>query len=146
MMKAGRHARPAREVGNSDYQALAEFRFALRGFLAFSEGAARAAGLTPQQHQALLAIRGYPGRDRVTVSELAERLMIRHHSAVELIDRLSRGGLIAREPDPADRRRVQIALTAKARRKLKGLSAAHLDELRRLGPALPGLLQRLGMT
>jgi len=146
MMKARRRTRPATEVDESDYQALAEFRFALRRFLAFSEEAARAAGLTPQQHQALLAIRGYPTRDRVTVSELAERLMIRHHSAVELIDRLSRAGLIVRAGDPADRRRVQIALTAKAQRKLKGLAAAHLEELRRLGSALPGLLERLGMT
>jgi DNA-binding MarR family transcriptional regulator len=134
------------EIGDVDYQALAEFRFALRGFLAFSDRAARSAGLTARQHQALLAIRGYPGRERVSVSELAERLLIRHHSAVELIDRLSRLGMIVRSSDSADRRRVHVALTPKARRKLTTLSAAHIDELRRLGSALPPLLERLGMT
>jgi DNA-binding MarR family transcriptional regulator len=137
--------RKQRDVNEAEYQALAEFRFALRSFLVFSETAAEAAGLTPQQHQALLAIKGYPGRDQVTVSELAERLLIRHHSAVELIDRLSRGGLIVRKPDPVDRRRVYISLTPKATRKLRTLSAAHLEELRQLGSVLPGLLERLGM-
>lgn len=131
------------EVSDADYRTLADFRFALRGFLAFSERAARAAGLTPQQHQALLAIRGYSEGERMRVSELAERLLIRHHSAVELIDRLSRLGLIVRAADPADRRRVRITLTPKARRKLSGLSAAHIEELRRLSATVPRLLERL---
>lgn len=142
-MQGGRRIRPV-EVSDADYRTLADFRFALRGFLAFSERAARTAGLTPQQHQALLTIRGYPGRDRVSVSELAERLLIRHHSAVELIDRLSRLGLIVRASDPADRRRVHITLTPKARRKLNGLSAAHIEELRRLSATVPRLLERFG--
>jgi len=142
-MKGTRGVRAA-EVDDADYQALAEFRFALRGFLAFSERAARTAGLTAQQHQALLAIRGFPGRDRVSVSELAERLLIRHHSAVELIDRLARLGLIVRTSDPSDRRRVHITLTPKARRKLTALSAAHMKELRQLSAAVPRLLERLG--
>lgn len=142
-MKVRRGVRPV-EVSDADYRALAEFRFALRGFLSFSERAARAAGLTPQQHQALLAIRGYSGAERIRVSELAERLLIRHHSAVELIDRLSRLGLIVRASDPADRRRVHITLTPKARRKLNGLSAAHIEELRQFSATVPRLLERLG--
>ncbi|MEO6753630.1 MAG: helix-turn-helix domain-containing protein, partial [Chthoniobacteraceae bacterium] len=77
-----------KRLSKSQYEVLAAFRFALRRFLRFSEDAATAAGITPQQHQALLAIKGFPARDRVTVGELAERLQIRHHSAVGLIDRL----------------------------------------------------------
>src|SRR5579859_1886698 len=80
------------ELSKADYEALAEFRWSLRHFLGFSEAAARAAGITPQQHQALLAIKGFPGRDKVSVGELAERLQIEHHSAVGLADRLVRRG------------------------------------------------------
>ena len=135
------HARP---LAKADYEALAEFRFALRKFLDFSQGAAHAAGLTPQQHQALLAIKGYPGRDEVTVSELAGRLLLRHHSAVELIDRLERLDLIRRRPDPADHRRVLVGVTAKADQLLGSLSATHLEEIRRLGPYLAALLEQFG--
>ncbi len=137
--------RGSKVINQKDYEALAEFRFTLRRFLAFSESAARVAGLRPQQHQALLAIKGFPERNRVTVSELAGRLMIRHHSAVELVDRLFRIGLISRGGDMADRRRIVISLTAKAERTLRTLSTAHLEEVRRLGPTLTGLLDRLGM-
>jgi DNA-binding MarR family transcriptional regulator len=133
-----------RPLAKADYEALAEFRFALRKFLDFSQGAAQAAGLTPQQHQALLAIKGYSGREEVTVSELAARLLLRHHSAVELIDRLERLGLIRRRSDPADQRRVLVSVTAKAERLLGSLSATHLEEIRRLGPYLAALLERFG--
>jgi DNA-binding MarR family transcriptional regulator len=129
-------------MAKSDYEALAAFRLALRQFLDFSQGAARRAGLTPQQHQALLAIKGYPGREVVTVRELAERLLLRHHSAVGLLDRLEGLGLVRRKADPEDGRRVLIALTAKAERLLAGLSATHLEEIRRLGPSLGALLDR----
>jgi DNA-binding MarR family transcriptional regulator len=144
--RGGRQREPriSKVINQEDYEALAEFRFTLRRFLAFSESAARAAGLMPQQHQALLAIRGFPGHDRVTVSEFAARLMIRHHSAVELVDRLFRLGLISRGVDVTDRRRVVISLTAKAERTLNALSAVHLEEVRRHGPTLAGLLDRLG--
>src|SRR5437764_6026896 len=131
-------------IRKRDYEALAEFRFALRRLLAFSEAAARDAGLMPQQHQALLAIKGFPGRDHVSVNELAGRLMIRHHSAVELVDRLSLGGFILRHEDGNDRRRGLISVTAKAERLLDRLSAAHLEELGGSGPALPALLDRFG--
>ena len=129
-------------IAKSDYEALAAFRHALRQFLDFSQVAARQAGLTPQQHQALLAIKGFPGREVVTVRELAERLLLRHHSAVGLLDRLEGLGLVRRQTDPDDRRRVLIALTAKAERLLAGLSATHLEEIRRLGPSLGALLGR----
>lgn len=90
---------------------LATFRYALRQFLRFSETAARQAGITPQQHQAILAIAGFPDQDQITVSELAERLQIRHHSAVGLVDRLVVQDLVVREPGEADRREVYISLT-----------------------------------
>ncbi|TSD87263.1 MarR family transcriptional regulator [Mycobacterium sp. KBS0706] len=126
-----------------DYEALAAFRHALRRFLDFSGEAAKEAGLTPQQHQALLAIKGFPDRDRVTIGELAEQLVQRHHSTVGLVDRLEALGLVRREADPADRRRALVALTDRAEAVLAGLSAIHRAELRRLGPSLAALLQRL---
>jgi len=127
-----------------DYQALAAFRHALRRFAVFSETAAAAAGLTPQQHQALLAIKSNPGREALNIREISERLLIRHHSAVELVDRLARMGMVEREPDPHDRRRVQVRLTVQGQRRLAALSQAHLDELRAIRPLLAGLLERFG--
>ena len=88
----------ARAISKAEYETLATFRYALRQFVRFSETAAREAGITPKQHQALLAIAGFPGRDQITMGELAERLQIRHHSTVELIDRLAAQSLVAREP------------------------------------------------
>jgi len=126
--------------GMVDYAALAEFRYALRKFLAFSEDAAAEAGLTSQQHQALLVIKARSKGDGVPVGVLAERLLVRQHSAVELIDRLSRLGLVSRNPDPHDRRRVLISLTPEGEDRLSALSQAHLAELRAVGPALAELL------
>src|SRR6478735_10527359 len=94
-----------------DYERLAAFRYALRRFLRFSEQAAQTAGITPQQHQALLAIKGFPGREHVTVSELAEWLQLRHHSTVELVNRLEAQGLVARTHATDDRRQVNLGLT-----------------------------------
>jgi DNA-binding MarR family transcriptional regulator len=131
-------------LSKADYEALAAFRHALRRFLDFSGEAAKEAGLTPQQHQALLAIKGFPGRDRVTIGELAEQLVQRHHSTVGLVDRLEALGLVRREADPADRRRAMVALTDRAEEVLAGLSAIHRAELRRLRPSLAALLERLG--
>lgn len=141
-MRAGTSPESRSSIAKSDYEALSAFRHALRQFLDFSQAAAKQAGLTPRQHQALLAIKGYPGREVVTVSELAQRLLLRHHSAVGLLDRLEGLGLVRRKTDPADRRRVLIALTAKAERLLAGLSATHLEEIARLGPSLRPLLER----
>ena len=133
-----------KKFSKAQYEMLAAFRFALRQFLKFSEDAANAAGITPQQHQALLAIKGYPGRDRVTVGELAERLQVAHHSAVGLIDRLTTENLVVREPSAEDRRRVFIALTAQGEEMLEQLVAAHREQLRRIGPEIRTLLERLG--
>ena len=126
-----------------DYRALAEFRHALRQFLAFSEEAAAEAGLTPAQHQALLAIKGMPAEGQVSVGDLAQWLGVRHHSCVGLVERLVALGLIAKQADPADRRRVFLQLTAKAERKLAALSAVHRDELRRRAGAMGQLLKAI---
>jgi DNA-binding MarR family transcriptional regulator len=128
-------------IAKRHYELLALLRYKLRGFLQFSGEAATAVGLTPQQHQALLAIKGFPGRDRVSVGDLAERLHLKHHSAVGLIDRLAGRQLVKRTPAQADRRRVEISLTARGEALLRKLSAAHLAELRQQGPELRRLLE-----
>jgi DNA-binding MarR family transcriptional regulator len=127
-----------------DYEALAAFRYALRRFLGFSAAAARASRLSPSQHQALLAIKGSPGKRIITVGKLAELLLLRHHSAVGLVDRLVRKKLVRRTDDPEDGRRVRVQLTLRGEALLERLSAAHSDELRRLGPELRLLLRKLG--
>jgi DNA-binding MarR family transcriptional regulator len=133
------HAVP---VTDADYEALAAFRRGLRGFLAFSEAQARTAGLTPQQHQALLAIRGRSSRT-LTVGELADDLILKPHSALELADRLVGAGLVNRNADPSDRRRVALTLTPRAEELLAALSAAHLAELERQRELLGKLMDRL---
>lgn len=127
-----------------DYEIIAEFRYTLRRFLHFSEQAAVAADLTPQQYQALLAIEGFPGRNRVSIGELAERLQIAHHSAVGLADRLEAAGLVRRAPDQDDRRRVQIYLARRGRTVLEKLYRVHRRELATIGPQIIALLRRLG--
>lgn len=122
---------------------LAAFRYALRQFLRFSENAAKQVGLTPQQHQALLAIKGFPGRDTITIGELAERLQIEHHSAVGLVDRLVGQELVVRKQSSKDRRQVQVALTREGLKLLERLSAAHKEELGVIAPELDRLLQQL---
>lgn len=129
---------------SADHQALANFRYALRQFLEFSGSAAKSVGLTPQQHQAMLSIIGAPDGQPVTIGFLAERLLLKHHSTVELVDRLVEVDLVARLPDASDRRKVLLALTTKGRRLLTKLSAAHIEELRRVRPAFAQLLERLG--
>jgi DNA-binding MarR family transcriptional regulator len=132
----------ASRLSKADYERLAEFRLALRQFLHFSETAARAAGISPQHHQALLAIKGFPGRERVLLGELAERLQIQPHSAVGLADRLVTKGFIRRVPDQEDRRCVFLVLTAKGEAVLERLSVAHQEQLRHLHPHLTRLLQQ----
>lgn len=128
------------EILSEHYRALAEFRFALRGFLAFSEAVARREGLTPQQHQALLAIKGTPTGAPMSVGDLATRLLIRHHSAVDLSGRLARAGLLNRDTDPCDRRRVLLTVTPGAENRLRRLSTVLLEELHAIRPALARLL------
>ncbi len=127
---------PKDEILITEYQTLAEFRYQLRRFLRFSEQAARAAGLEPQQHQLLLAVKGLPEGSKATISVLAERLQIAHHSTVELIDRLAQRGYIQRCRDEADQRRVLVSLTPQGEEVLRNLSLAHRAELRSTGPAL----------
>jgi len=131
----------------SDYIALGELRFRIRRFLHFSESAARQEGLEPQQHQLLLAVRSLEGPNGPTIGDLADHLLIRHHSAVGLIDRMEERGLIERVRGNDDRRQVKVRLTAVGAEKLERLSVTHRVELRNSGPALVealgGLLRRL---
>jgi DNA-binding MarR family transcriptional regulator len=125
-----------------DYQALAQFRYQLRIFLAFSETAAERQGLTSQQHQALLGIKGFVDPGPATIGDLARFLLIRHHSAVELINRMEKRGLIKRASDPEDARRVHLRLTSKGEQKLRAISRVNLGELRRAAsPAMARLLK-----
>jgi DNA-binding MarR family transcriptional regulator len=128
----------------TQYETLAAFRYALRKFTHFSEEAAQASGITPQQHQALLAIKGFPKRDYVTVGELAERLQLHHHSTVGLINRLVAEKLVKRKPSKEDRRQVLIELTRKGENTLESLSAIHNEQLKRISPELSQLLEQLG--
>lgn len=122
---------------------LSQFRHALRRFLKFSEAAVRKVGLTPTQQQALLAIRGFPDRDYVTNGELAERLHIKHHSAVGLVNRLESQGLITREKGGKDKREVYVSLTEKGVELLEQLTAVHREELKQIAPQLREILERL---
>jgi DNA-binding MarR family transcriptional regulator len=115
-----------------DYERLLAFRTGLRRFLSWSRQQAEAAGITPAQHQLLLAVRGHPDPRGPTIGEIAAYLMVRHHSAVELIDRAVAAGLVARRADSDDARTVRIALTADGRERLERLAAAHLEELDRM--------------
>jgi DNA-binding MarR family transcriptional regulator len=124
------------------YQALAEFRYQIRRFLNFSERAARAAGLEPQQHQALLVVKGIPESGKATIGFVAERLQIRHHSAVELANRLERRGLLRRVRSKIDRREVRVELTPNGEKILQRLSASNQSELRTLAPVLLRALRR----
>lgn len=135
-----------KRLSKAQYENLAAFRYALRQFLRFSEDEAMKAGIKPQQHQALLAIKGFPGRDAVTVGELAERLQLRHHSAVELVDRLVDLKLVARESSELDRRQVLVHVTPQGEQILDKLSTTHEEQLRRIGPELSSLLTRLGRS
>ena len=132
------------DVSPTQYQALSEFRYQIRKFLCFSENAARSAGLEPQQHQLLLAVRGFAGEgDGPTIGYLAERLQLRHHSTVELIDRMEKRKMVHRRVSEQDRRRVMIGLTKTAENLLKNLSTQHITEIRQMGPGLVAALQHV---
>ena len=123
-------------LSKADFEALARFRFGIRRYLRFSEETVRRHGVTPQQYQLMLALKGFPGRDWAVVRELAERLQLRHHSTVELVDRAQAEGLVRRSPHPADARAVRVALTPAGEELLGRLSALHRDELRRMDAVL----------
>jgi DNA-binding MarR family transcriptional regulator len=127
----------------ADYQALAEFRYQIRRFLRFSDQVVQRAGLEKQQYQLLLTIKGMPTGVTPRIRELANRMQIRHHSAVELINRLEAGGYVRRDRGEQDRREVMLTLTPKGERVLEKLARHHHEELRSAGPRLVGALQKL---
>ena len=132
-----------REQDPIDFEALAEFRYHIRKFIRFSERAAREAGVEPQQHQLLLAVKGMPDGVTPTIGEIASRLQIVHHSAVELVDRLEEQALVLRRRNPEDRRQVFLSLTPKGERMLRELSVHHRRELAASGPELASALRKL---
>lgn len=122
----------------AEFEALADFRFGIRQYLRFSEETARAHGVTPQQYQVLLALKGFPGREWATVGELAERLQLRHHSVVELLNRAQKEGLVQRTPHPTDWRAVRVELSPDGERVLGLLGTLHRDQLSRIRGLLGG--------
>ena len=133
----------ARELTAQNYRALAEFRYQIRRFLHFSEKAARFAGLNPQQHQLLLALKGLPRDVEPNIGEIAERLHVRHHSAVELIERLTERRLLHKQQSPADRRRVLLEITAEGEAILQKLSLTHREQLESVAADLVKALKKL---
>lgn len=127
----------------ADYRALAAFRHEIRKFIAFSEQAARDAGIEPQQHQLLLAVRGLPPSMRPTIGAIAERLCVQHHTAVALVDKLEIRGLILRERSEADRREVLLRVTDAGEALLRTLSALHRLQLETVGPNMVRALERV---
>jgi DNA-binding MarR family transcriptional regulator len=131
------------KISSADYRALAAFRHEIRKFIAFSEHAARAAGVEPQQHQLLLAVRGLPEGLRPTIGVIAERLCVKHHTAVALADKLEAAGLIQRERSAEDRREVLLRLTRNGDALLRALSSLHHQQLQTAGPAVIVALQKV---
>jgi DNA-binding MarR family transcriptional regulator len=130
---------PSRRITKKKYEKLASFRFNLRQFLRFSEVAARSVGLTSQQHQALLSIKGFPDGKVISIGQLAEQLQVAHHTAVELADRLTLQDLVLREASIVDRRHVHLKLTDRGEEVLEALTWVHREELRRLSQGLSSL-------
>ena len=132
-----------KKLSVADYQALAEFRYQIRKFLHFSDAAIEGAGLERSQYQLMLTIKGMPDGVRPRIRDIADRMLIQHHSAVELIDRLETGGYVRRERGQNDRREVLLALTAKGERVLGQLALHHHEELQNAAPKLVGALRRV---
>ncbi len=131
--------RDGNDLDDADYARLLAFRTELRGFLHWSEQQAEAIGLTPAQHQLLLAVRGHGDPAGPKIGDVATALFLRHHSTVELVDRAVDAGLVVRRADEDDHRVVRLRLTPLGARRLRKLSRLHLEELRRLGPNMPWL-------
>jgi DNA-binding MarR family transcriptional regulator len=129
------------QPSRTDFEHLLEFRSSLRRFQRWSEDQARAAGLTHVQHQLLVAIKGHPGDEPPTVGDLADYLLLRHHSTVELVDRAEAAGLVRRVTDGRDARLVRVRLTSRGDRILTELTPAHLLELNRLAAVLDELVE-----
>ncbi len=135
-----------RPLSDRQFAELLAFRVALRRFLAWSEEAAEAVGVTATQHQLLIAVRGHPDPAGPTISDVARYLLVRHHSAVGLIDRAEAIGLVARHADPDDQRAVRIRLTPLGDERVEALARSHLQELRRVEPALRTLLENVAAS
>jgi DNA-binding MarR family transcriptional regulator len=131
------------DLDESGYQKLEEFRYQIRRFLAFSENAAREHDIEPQQHMALLVIKGTPRGGQATIGHLAERLLLKHHSVVGLVDRLQMLGFVSREVNPQDARKVVVQLTRLGEGKLHRLSLSHRMELDETGPRLAAVLREI---
>ncbi len=131
------------ELSDANYLALASFRRAVRRYLAFAEEGAKSAGLTSQQHQALLAIKAHTIRSPMTIGELAAELLLKHHSTVELVGRLEKAGLASKDNDLADRRKMRVALTLRGEAVLSVLSARNLAELRHIAPSFNWISSQL---
>ncbi len=129
-----------RPLSEKQWRTLLSFRIALRGFHHWSEGQAASVGLTAAQHQLLVAVRGHPGKDDPTISDLAGYLFVRHHSAIGLLERAEALGLVQRYRDPEDQRLVRVVLTPLGHERVEALAAAHLEELKRLAPLLDALV------
>ncbi|MGI9034551.1 MAG: MarR family winged helix-turn-helix transcriptional regulator [Pyrinomonadaceae bacterium] len=141
---SGKKSQKEKSLSQSEYELLADFRYAVRQFIKFSETAAEAVGLTSNQHQALLAVKGFPSREvGITNGELAERLQIKHHSAVGLVNRLEAQNLVVRKKSDADKREVYVFLTPRGEKLLEQLTAVHREELQNLAPQLTGVLANL---
>jgi DNA-binding MarR family transcriptional regulator len=132
-----------KDLSLEEYRSLAEFRYQIRRFLGFSEEQVRAAGMEPQQHQLLLAVKGLPEGDQATIGELARRLQLKHHSTVELVNRLENLGYVARGASDQDRRQVIVHLTHSGSNILRKLSLAHHQELEIAGPRLAKALRTI---
>jgi DNA-binding MarR family transcriptional regulator len=123
-------------LSKREYEILSAFRYTLRRFLAFSDAAAARVGLTQQQYQAMLAVRAHPGPTPISISELAATMLVKHHSAVGMVDRLEELGMLKRERSDGDRRKVCLRLTARGAQVFDRLAVVHRAELRRVGPGL----------
>lgn len=133
----------AARIRHAEYEALAEIRYRIRRFLVFSEASARGAGVEPQQHQLLLAVRGMPEGVPPTIGRVAERLQLQHNSTVELVNRSCEKGLVEKRASAADRREVHLQITARGLRLLEKLALSHRNELRKAAPALVDALSAL---
>ena len=133
-------------MSQADFEHLLELRTGLRRFLRWSEEQAKAAGLTATKHQLLLAVKGHPDSAGPTIGELADYLVLRHHSTVELVDRAVIDGLVKRTPDPASKSVVRVTLTPAGAAKLDALAEAHLEELAHLAPTMRTLWRQLELA
>jgi DNA-binding MarR family transcriptional regulator len=132
-----------RDLDDADYRRLLQFRTGLRRFLHWSEEQAERAGLTAAQHQLMLAVRGHDGHQGPTIGDVAGYLLLRHHSAVGLVDRAVKAGLVERHEDREDRRVVRLRLTEHGDRTLQRLASLHLEEIKRLAPRIRDIEQGL---